>query len=380
MRRFWYPSLLAALLLSSVACGGGDSAEAKGRPAGPGERGGAPEFPVEVITVAGENVEYAVTGVGSVEAFETVNATARVQGVVERVRFREGQPVRAGEVLVEIEPDRYRLAVEAAQAAVTKSEAELREAQAGLQRRQAVVDANPGLIRGEEVETWRTRAATASADLSQSRAMLQQAQLNLRDAFVRAPIAGVIQTRTVQTGQYVQPGTLVATLVDRDPLLVRFQVPEVEASRIRSGMPVTFLVSEDPRPYTGQITYVAAAASETSRMVDVNALVNDPNREALRPGAFARVTIPIPGSSTNPVIPQTAIRPSEKGFLAFVVEEGGTAREKTLALGLRTPDGRVEVVRGLAAGDKLVVRGAEALRDGAKVKIVEQGASAPSAG
>lgn len=374
MRRVTYWTTAAALVVAA-GCGSDEAANANGR-GGPGGRGGAPQFPVEVVTVTEEQVEYAVNGVGSVAANETVSVTTRISGVIERVRFREGQNVRAGDTLAEIEPDRYRIAVEAARASVAKADAELREARAGLARRQSIIDENPGLIRGEEVETWRTRTSTAAADLSQARASLQQAELNLRDAFVRAPLSGVIQSRNVQTGQYVQPGTLVATLVDRDPLLVRFQIPEAEAARVQTGMPASFSVPEDQRGYTAQISWVAASANEESRMVEIIAQVTDPARDALRPGAFARVTVPIPGAGRNPVIPQTAIRPSERGFLAFVVE-GNVARERTLGLGLRTPDGRVEVVKGLQTGDRLVVRGSEALRDGAQVRIAGEEPSSP---
>jgi multidrug efflux pump subunit AcrA (membrane-fusion protein) len=107
--------------------------------------------------------------------------------------------------------------------------------------------------------------------------------------------------------------------------------------------------------------------------------VTDPERAALRPGSFAEIRVPIGSSSGTPVIPQTAIRPSERGFLAFVVEDG-TARERVVTLGLRTADGRVEVRSGLSAGEPLVVRGAEALRDGARVRVEASGtAAAPGA-
>jgi RND family efflux transporter MFP subunit len=116
------------------------------------------------------------------------------------------------------------------------------------------------------------------------------------------------------------------------------------------------------------VTHVAASASTTSRMVDITAYVQNSNAPNLRPGAFTRVTVPIGATREAPVIPQTAIRPSEKGFLAYVVNEG-VAQQRILQLGMRTADGQVEVKGGLAAGETLVIRGAEALRDGAKVKV-----------
>jgi RND family efflux transporter MFP subunit len=326
------------------------------------------EFPVEVRPVESRLVEYTVSAVGSLDAFEQISVTARVAGAIERVAFVEGQAIGRDQTLVEIEPQRYRLAVAAAEATMQRRLAEKAEAEAGYARRQSANAKNPGLVRGEELETWRTRVQTAAAEVSQAQAALAQAKLNLHDAFVRAPVAGVIQTRTIQTGQYVQPGTTIATLTRRDPLLLRFQVPEQDATPIRPGSTVIFNVAEDTVKHTARITHVAASASSASRMVDITAYVNNSGSASLRPGAFARVTVPIGATREAPVIPQTAIRPSEKGFLAFTVTNG-IATQRVLTLGMRTADGQVEVKSGLSVGEMLVVRGAEALREGAKVKV-----------
>ena len=362
--------LLFSLALAA-ACSK-DGAEAKGAPGGGpgGGKKGAMAFPVEVQPVESRRVEYTVTAVGSLEAFERVAMTARVAGAVERVLFREGQVVTKGQALVEIEPQRYRLAVSAAEATLQKARAGQAEAQAGFSRRQQASEKNPGLIRGEEIETWRTKVQSTAAEAAQATAALEQARLNLRDAFVRAPVSGIIQTRTVETGQYVPVGTILATLVRRDPLLLRFQVPEQDAMPLRPGIIARFNVAEDATSHEARITHVAAAASQASRMVEVTAHVVNPNRPELRPGAFARVTVPIGSPREAPVIPQTAIRPSEKGFLAYVVN-GGVAQQRILTLGMRTADGQVEVKSGLAAGETLVIRGAEALREGAKVNVTQ---------
>jgi RND family efflux transporter MFP subunit len=141
---------------------------------------------------------------------------------------------------------------------------------------------------------------------------------------------------------------------------------------------VRFTVRAGQSTYAATITHVAAAASEGSRMVEVTARVDDPARGELRPGAFAEVQVPVGSASEAPVIPQTAIRPSERGFLAFVVVEE-RAVERVLTLGLRTADGRVEVRAGLEPGERLVVRGAEALRDGALVHIAGAEEATPPA-
>lgn len=365
--------LLLLLLCAGPACSReGASAKAAAAPAAqPASPGRTPmRFPVEVAPVQGRQVEYAVSAVGSVEAFERVQVTARVAGAVERVLVREGAAVRAGQTLVEIEPRRYEVAVASARAALERAQASGADARAALDRREAAVAQTPGLIPAEEVATARTRVLVGAAEVQQAQAALDQALLNRRDAYVRAPIGGTIETKSVETGQYVQPGAVLATLVRREPLLLRFQVAESDAGRIRQGMRALFRVQSSRDRHTARITHVAQGAAGTSRMVAVVAEVERPSGEALRPGMFAEVEVPVGGTSEAPVVPQMAIRPTERGFVAFVVE-GEVARERLIRLGMRTADGSVEVRAGLAPGERLVVRGAEGLRDGAAVRVEE---------
>ena len=367
---------LALLLLGAAAGSGCGKGSGSGAAAGGAAARGAKAivFPVEVATVAAQPVEYRVSAVGSVEAFETVQVTARVAGVVDKVDFAEGDSVATGQKLAEIEPDRYRVQVDSAKATLARAEASLEDAKAGLKRREQVNTRTPGLVKEEDLETFRTRVRVAEADVAQARSALDLAQLNQRDAIVRAPTSGTIETRRVETGQYAQPGSVIATLLRREPLLLRFKVPESDAPSLRDGMQALFTVKDSPRIFRATITLVGGAAAESSRMVVVTARIDDPERSMLRPGQFAEVTVPV-GRADRPVVPETAIRPSERGFLAYVIE-GDTAKVRILQLGMRTADGRVEVKDGLAPGETLVVRGAEALRDGAAVAL-SPGASAP---
>ena len=355
----------AALVAPSAGCKKGEEATPEKR-GGPGKGGGAPSFPVEVMTVPADKVEYVVPAVGSVEAFEQVQLTARVAGVVEAVRFKEGERAKKGQVLVEIDPARYNLAVRAARAVLDRIDAGKSEAEAGLGRREA--PGSESVFSKEDVATWRSRVATSAAQQAEAKATLDQALLNLRDAYVRAPIEGKIQTRNVQTGQYVQVGTVLAMLLRRDPLLLRFQIPDVDAMRVKPGMTARFSVRGDPRPFTARITHVADLADPVTRMGAVTGEVEVEGKYELRPGAFAEVPVPIGESADAPVIPSSAVRPSERGFLAYVIE-GSAAKERVLTLGLRTADGRVEVRSGVKVGEQLVVRGAEPLKDGAQVRI-----------
>ena len=373
IRKFVIIAAAAAVIVFAGAC----KKEGAAPPSAGGGRGRV-QFPVDTITVQVRSLVYSVTAVGSVEAFEKVQVTARVPGVADRVLFREGGFAAADQVLVEIETERYRLAVESSQAAFEKSEASKADAEAGLKRRETVITQTPGLIPGEEVEAWRTKVLVAASEVAQTRSALNQAKLNLRDAFVRAPISGIIQTRTVQTGQYVQTGTVLATLVRRDPLLLRFKVPERDAIRIKPGQEARFRVRDDLREFTAKVVHVAESADDVSRLVEVTANINDPSDRTLRPGSFAEITVPVSSTREAAVIPVSAVRPSERGFVAFVVE-GDKAVERILTLGMKSADGQVEVLSGLKVGEVLVVRGSEALQNGVTVRMIAPGSGqAPS--
>lgn len=322
-------------------------------------------FPVEVKPVAAQKVDLVIPATGSVDSFEQVSITSRVTGVVETVRFKEGEQVEKGAILVEIEPRRFQLAVAQSQAQLDRAIAARSDAETFLARREKM--SGEGVVSVDELQTWRTRLATARADEAAAKASLGLAQLNLRDAYVRSPIAGTVQTRTVQTGQFAQPGFVLATILRVDPMLLKFEVPEPDAPRMKTGLTARFTTPGIAAKLEAKITHIAASANLASRMVPVIAEIVAPPPE-LRPGAFAEVSVPVGTTADAPVIPETAIRPSDKGFLAYVVLDN-KAKVRVLTLGIRTEDGLVEVRSGLSVGEPLVVRGSEALSDGANVRI-----------
>jgi multidrug efflux system membrane fusion protein len=363
-------ALIAALL---AACGGDEGG------------GGAPKskaFPVEVETVVGREVKYVVSAVGSVEAFEEVQITARVQGVVEKINFKEGQLVTPDTVLVEIEPARFQYASDAAKAAHDRAVAEQTEAAEGLKRRENPGE-KPGIFSKEEVEAWRTKVAVASAVEREKAAQLSQAQLDLQNATPKPPMKGVIQSRLVATGQWVTPGTVIAMLLRREPMLLRFAVPEEKASQLDEGVEATFNLSGEKKEYKAKLTHIAASADLSTRMVQVIAEVQG-EQEQLTPGSFIRVTVPVGSRKDAPTVPESAVRPSEKGFLVYVVKDN-KAFQRVIEIGLRTEaqseedekkegkkEARIEVLTGLNVGEVVVIRGAEALREGVDVSVTNK--------
>jgi RND family efflux transporter MFP subunit len=378
--RTFAPWLLVSLLAPG-ACKKASSAPqtsavaAKGR----GARGAGVAFPVDVLAVVPKSVDYIVEAPGTLDAFERVQVTARVAGSVDKVSFSEGQTVKKGDVLVVIDSERFRSAVNGAKAALEKVQAAQKDSEAMVARRESVSADHPGLITGEELSSYETKTLTAKADTAVASESLHAAEINLRDAFVRSPIDGVIQTRTVETGQYVNTGYLMATLLRADPLLLRFQVEPDDAPRLRPGMAVSFTLRETTDPFTAKITLVAAAADPTTHTVPITAEVDSQNKKYwLRPGSFCEVTIDVGARREAPVILRAATRATDHGYVVYVVENG-VAVEKVVTLGMNTKDGQVEVRSGLKAGELLVIRGVESLTNGARVNASKVDSTDPNA-
>ena len=185
---------------------------------------------------------------------------------------------------------------------------------------------------------------------------------------MRAPIAGTIDTRTVDTGQFVRTGTVLATIVDASRLRLRFKVSEAESLRATVGGNVTFRVAPlGPRDFTARIYHVGRIADATTRQVEVLAWVENPGE--LKPGFFAEVTLAGERREHALVVPESAIQASEQGFVTYVVE-GGAARVRPIQLGLRTGTGIVEILSGLKPGETVVTQGSDRLDDGIPVEVL----------
>jgi len=191
---------------------------------------------------------------------------------------------------------------------------------------------------------------------------------NLGRSEVRSPIAGIINTRTVDTGQFIRAGTVLATIVDTSRLRLRLKVSEAESLRATVGGTVTFRVAPlGPRDFTARIYHVGKIADTTTRQVEILAWVD--NMGELKPGFFAEVTLAGEERKNALVIPEGAIQASERGFVTYVVEDG-KAKLRPIQQGLRTGAGIVEILSGLKPGETVVTEGSDRLADGIPVEVL----------
>lgn len=368
-------ALVLIVALLAVACDRG--AGAPGRPAF-----GARRFPVETATARPERLTYRIEAIGGLEAEEWVQVAAEVAGPLGPLDFKEGDKVGPDDVLAEVDPERYRLALQRAEAALARAIADAREKEASLEKRAELRSREQGWVPEEEIIRYQAQLDQARAAVAEARALRDIAQRDLARSQIRPPLAGVIERRDAQSGQYVQPGTLIATILKPKPLRVRFSLREEESARVQPGHRVAFTVpAYGDETFEAEIFYVARSADPKTRRVDVLARV--PNEdERLKTGFFARVTVEVASREDAILLPEAAVRATEEGFIAYVVEDG-KARRRLLEIGLQSPDGRIEVKKGVAPGDAVIVRGTGYVSDGVAVEVanarpIEGGAPAAS--
>ena len=321
---------------------------------------------VRVATVAMQELVYQIKALGSLEAEEMVQVTAEVEGAVTDVRFHEGDVVTPQTVLLRIDPARYRLELDRAKAALDQSTAELGRAQADLRRREEL--ALSQLVAAEEMTRSQGENARLGAAMQVAKAALGIAQQNFRKAEVQPPHGGMINTKSVDTGQYVKQGAILATLVDTGRLRLRFKVSEGESLRAHPNGSVTFRVAAlGPRDFGAQIYHVGSVADPATRQVEVLAWVKNPG--VLKPGFFAEVVLAGESKKDALVVPEGAVQASEQGFVTYVVEKG-KARLRPIEIGLRTGTGVVEILSGVKPQETVVIEGSDRLADGIDVQAV----------
>jgi membrane fusion protein (multidrug efflux system) len=342
------PVLLSASLLLLAACGGKD--EAAGAQAGP--PGGMPPLPVEVAKVEARSLTAGLETVGTLRADETVVVRPEVAGRVERIHFEEGGQVRAGQPL-------FTLDASLARAALNEARANLAIAQSANSRAERLNKER--LIAGADYD--RTRA-----QLAVEQARLASAQASLGKLTLHAPFSGQVGMRNVSVGEYVSAGQDLVTLVRLDPMEIDFSVPESALGQIEPGQRVLAKVDAFPGvSFTGAVVAIDPVVDSQSRSAHLRARLDNPDGR-LRPGQFAQLTLETAAQAvTTLLIPEQALlQDGQTRFVYTVVD--GVAKRTAVLTGRREP-GLIEITKGLAAGDTVIIAGQTKpmMRDGAPV-------------
>jgi membrane fusion protein (multidrug efflux system) len=320
----------------------------------------APAATVTTTVVAVKPWSDAIEALGTARANESVLITAKVTETVVRVNFQDGDLVEAGDVLVDLSG---RVEV----AGLAEAAAAYRESQQQFQRQQQLTAQK--LIPASQLDTQRAAMESARARLDATRA-------RLADRVITAPFAGVLGFRQVSPGTLVTPGTTIASLDDVSVMKLDFAVPESFLAALAAGQPVTASSSAYPgREFSGQVTTVDSRVDPVTRAVTVRAEIPNPDR-LLRPGMLLTLQVFQPERQAL-VVPEIAVIQVAREAHVFRVLADDTVEQVPVTLGQRRR-GEVEVVGGLAAGDRIVVDGTVKLRQGSRIVEVAKPAPSPA--
>jgi multidrug efflux system membrane fusion protein len=349
-------SLLGLLLLAACA-------EKKPPP--------TPPVPVTVAAAERRSVPFELPATGMVEPLQTVQVQAQVNGILERVAFKEGDEVKQGQVLFQLDARPYRAALEQASAILARDRAQATNAAQEAQRYQSLAEKE--YVTSQQYDQVRTTAAAAQATLAGSQAAVDQARLNLQYATIRAPIAGRTGSLLLRQGNLVRASTAEPLVVINRlrPILVRFSVPANNLPLIQAHLGKEMIVRAEPSgggdPSEGTLSFVDNAVdTATGTILLKGRFPNDDG--SLWPGGFVNVRLQLYVEPDALVIPAAAVVAGQQGSFVFVIQPDSSA--STRAVTVSRTAGDLAIVSGdLQPGDRVVVDGQLRLRQGSKVQI-----------
>ena len=342
---------------------------------------------VDVAVPLAQNVTRYFDATGNTAAINSVDLVARVQGFVQAISYKDGDFVKQGTSLFTIEPEPYKLKVESAKASVTSAQATLTQAQAEFQRQADLITKQ--VSTQANYDKALAQRDSAQADLQSAQANQKQAEINLGYTDVTAPFDGVVSARQVSVGELVGASspTVLATIVQIDPIYVNFNASESDVLQVRAdlkergettanllGIPVEVaLQNETDYPHVGKLDYVAPTVNAATGTLAVRASL-DNGDHALLPGYFVRVRVP---SKPQPalLVPDVALGSDQGGRYVLVVNKDEVVEQRKVEAGQLVGTLRV-IDNGLTKDDRVVVGGIMRAIPGQKVDAQVRAAAA----
>lgn len=319
----------------------------------------APAQTVSAIEVKAREWTPGINAIGTTRAANGVELAVQTGGVVKDVNIRPNKQFKSGEILVQLDDAVERADLLDVKAAVSLSEQSLERA-AALRARGS----------GTEVAEDQARAQLAAA-----RSRMARLEAVIDQKALKAPFDGVAGISRVDVGQYLQPGTVVATFQDLSRMKVDFTVPEQMAAQLKLGQGVSFALTEGDWSMSGEVIGIDPRVDPKTRLVAVQAVIADAKDTTILPGQFIRVRVELKPQPNVLTVPQTAVVSSLYGDYVFVIEaeaKDGESREvaRQVFVKVGRRDGGVsEIVSGLTPGQKVVASGQNKLQSGSAVKI-----------
>lgn len=375
--------MLFVFLAISAAAGGGywywqasangaAPAGKKGEAKAKGKGGGI--LVVKATRAIAKPMPVLIEAVGTVEPEHSVQIRAQVPGVLQSVSFKEGEMVRAGQLLFQIDPRTFEASLKQAQAQLARDQAQLENSRVQQERLEPLLKRE--FITRQEYDVAVTSVKSLEATVAADGALVEQARIQLEFSRVHAPIAGRTGALAIKPGNLVPAGgggVPLVTINSTDPILVTFSVPERQLDEIRSqqnekGMRIEILADSSAPPVAeGKLVFIDNTITPQTGTVLLKTRV-DNRKEVLWPGQFVNVRIVLKIEPGAIVVPDAAVQPGQNGSFVYLIDQDSKVRVQPVKIS-RQIRNEVIIASGIKAGDQVIIEIPQALQPGATVRL-----------
>ncbi len=387
MSRFWKISLLVVAVVVVVAIGAkmlrGGSHEGRGKPGSSAAAGAAGEeqdsgpVPVTAVPATTQEVPVYANALGTVTALNTVTVNPQVGGQLMSINFKEGEEVKKGQLLAQIDPRSLQASADQAAAAKRQNQALLATARSNFARSSA--PEYQQYVSKTDLDTQRNQVTQYEAAVAANDASLRAAQVQLQYTRITAPIDGIAGIRGVDVGNIVGTSTAIVTLTQIHPIYVSFNLPERQLTAVREGMargPLTVAALDRGDAHVisagGKLDVIDNRISADSGTFGARAIFDNADN-LLWPGQFVNVRLQLSSIAGGVVVPAQAVQRGPDGDYVYVVQADSTVKMQAVKQGVEVDDSHVQIASGLKAGEKVVTEGQFRLKPGSKVQALAPG-------
>ncbi len=357
-----------------------------GKPAPPPQR---PAPMVSVITVKPQTIPYVPTFVAQTESSQLVDIVARVSGFLDKIAYEEGDLVKNGQILFQLDPKPFRAQLDAAQGELLAQQARHKTADANLKRIKPLAEQNA--LPQSDLDRAQGEFDASKAAVFSAQAKVTEAELNLGYTTIRSPVTGLASRSLQRQGAYINalsPESKLTYVAAIEPMWVTFSVSQNQMANYRNLTAKKQLIAPEKQNYEveivmpdgsvyperGKITFAAPSFSQDTGSFQLRAVLPNP-KHILRPGMFVTARVHGTVRPDAIVVPQLAVQQGSNGHLVYVVKEDGTAEVRPVVVGDYYGEKDIVIVTGLHGGDRVIVEGVLKVVPGQPVQIVEPGAA-----
>ena len=380
----WFVTIFVAALAAALVWhqgylpfGKGATATAKNDEIGQRDSGVQVPAPVHATLVEQRDIPVILYGLGTAQAWNTVTVRSRVDGQIDKINFEEGQTVKEGDPLLQLDARPFIAARDQAKAKITQDEAGLKSAKADLARTASL--SKDGYATKQLFDQQTGNVAQLTAQLESDMAALENADVQLKYTTITSPISGVVGLRNVDVGNIVKSSDAagVVTVTQIDPMAVVFTAPEAQVNAITHGIQraplhVTAFTSDGKTSLAeGALAVVDNKVDAASGSIRLKGKFEN-SKSALWPGLSVATRLTVDTLQNVVVVPDAAVQRGPNGLFAYVINKDSKADLRELKVG-QIQDGMAVIVSGLTAGEQVITSGHYKVQPGLPVKVLDKG-------